>query len=55
MTNLNGDDPQPAFSPDGKQLAFLTGNGLYLAALDGSNPRKISDRGSWSALVWAVR
>jgi Tol biopolymer transport system component len=55
LTRLNGDDPQPAFSPDGKQLAFLTGNGLFLANLDGSNPRRISDRGSLSSLAWAPR
>jgi copper transport protein len=55
LTTLNGDDPQPAFSPDGTQLAFLTGNGLFLANLDGTNARKISDRGSLSALVWAPR
>ena len=55
VTTLNGDDPQPAFSPDGKQLAFLTGNGLYVANLDGGNPRKISERGGVSALVWAAR
>jgi Tol biopolymer transport system component len=55
LTTLNGDDPQPAFSPDGRQLAFLTGNGLFLANPDGTNVRKISDRGSLSSLVWAPR
>jgi copper transport protein len=55
LTNLNGDDPQPAFSPDGKQLAFLSGEGLFLANLDGGNARRISDRGQWSTLVWAPR
>ena len=55
LTNLNGDDPQPAFSPDGRQLAFLTGNGLFLANADGTGPRKISERGGLSTLVWVGR
>jgi serine/threonine protein kinase/Tol biopolymer transport system component len=48
------DDTQPAFSPDGKQLAFRServGGGLFLRDLAGGTVRRLTDRGynpAWS-------
>ena len=33
----------PAFSPDGRWLAFANGQSLWVATADGGNPRKLSD------------
>ncbi|HET9212755.1 MAG TPA: protein kinase [Thermoanaerobaculia bacterium] len=48
------DDTQPAFSPDGQQIAFRSdreGGGLYVMGATGENPRRITDAGynpAWS-------
>ncbi len=48
------DDTQPAFSPDGEQLAFRSereAQGIYLVGLGGENLRRVADFGyhpSWS-------
>jgi len=63
LTALSGDDPVPAWSPDGGRLAFLSGTGLYVLELSAPHPiaatspglKKISDRGSYSVLVWSPR
>ncbi len=55
LTNLNGDDPLPAWSPDGRRVAFLTGTGLYIINADGSDLVKITERGSYGSLIWASR
>jgi tricorn protease len=40
LTNSLGDEHQPAFSPDGKLLAYVRGKGdLVVAEADGSNPK----------------
>lgn len=53
LTELYEDDPSPAWSPDGSRVAFLAGGGLYITGADGRGLVKISERGSYSALVWA--
>ncbi len=63
LTTIGGDDPLPAWSPDGRRLAFLTATGLYILDLSAPQPvsatspglKKISDRGSYSALIWSPR
>jgi copper transport protein len=63
LTALGGDDPVPAWSPDGRRIAFLSGSGLFMLELSAPHPlgatspglKKISDRGSYSMLVWSPR
>ena len=51
-------DPQCAFSPDGRQLAFVrdqngTSRDLYVASLDGGEPRRLThDRIYHNGLAW---
>ncbi|MCX6387359.1 MAG: DPP IV N-terminal domain-containing protein, partial [Solirubrobacterales bacterium] len=54
----------PEWSPDGTQLAFVRDGDIWLAATDGSDPHKLTDRGdiysgpSWQAVhssSYAVR
>ncbi|HEV2232323.1 MAG TPA: protein kinase [Terriglobia bacterium] len=40
LADLQGSDG--AWSPDGKMLVFINGNGLYLAGADGSGSRKLA-------------
>jgi Tol biopolymer transport system component/predicted Ser/Thr protein kinase len=50
----NEDDTQPAFSPDGRQIAFRSernGGGVFMMAGDGSGVRQLTDAGfnpAWS-------
>lgn len=53
-------DANPVFSPDGKQIAFVSdrsgANNLWIANVDGGNPRQISqDDGaaSWTSPSWS--
>lgn len=54
LTRLNADEPSPAWSPDGRQIAFLAGDGLYLMDLSGQGLVKVSTQGGNSALIWAA-
>jgi Tol biopolymer transport system component len=54
LTRLNADEPSPAWSPDGRQIAFLAGDGLYLMDRSGQGLVQISTQGGNSALVWAT-
>ena len=55
LTTVGEDDPNPAWSPDGGQVAFLAGGGLYVVNADGGGLVKISPNGSSGTLVWARR
>lgn len=42
------------WSPDGKSVAYISGDQLWIAAADGSNPRKLTDmNGGASGPVWS--
>ena len=53
LTNNPAADSEPAWSPDGRQLAFVSSrNGaagdIYVMAADGSGLRRVSDRGNFT-------
>jgi Tol biopolymer transport system component len=54
ITSGLGYDSQPAISPDGNMIAFVSDrNGswnLWVANIDGSKPRKISDEKQWGII-----
>ena len=54
VTQRNADQPWPAWSPDGKTLAFLDDRGLYLLDLSkaGTEPQKIGPGSSHGQLAW---
>jgi TolB protein len=43
-------EAEPALSPDGRRIAFLRGDSLYVMGADGRNPRELAD-GAASSLV----
>ncbi|MBL8267289.1 LpqB family beta-propeller domain-containing protein, partial [Steroidobacter sp.] len=54
-------ETQPAFSPDGRQIAFLSdrsgSENLWIAAADGSNPRQLSrddDNTAFASPAWSA-
>ena len=54
ITSGLGFDSQPAISPDGKWIAFISdrsgSNNLWIAKPDGSDARKLSDDKQWSGI-----
>ncbi len=42
LTNTPGDDKWPAWSPDGKQIAFISDDDVHVMAADGTNRRNVS-------------
>jgi dipeptidyl aminopeptidase/acylaminoacyl peptidase len=52
LTTLFEDQPMAAWSRDGKQIAFLAGQGFYMINSDGSNLIKRSDRGAHAGFDW---
>src|SRR4051794_12157595 len=43
LTFGDASELEPTISPDGKQLAFIRGDQLYVMALDGGEARKVTD------------
>src|SRR5215213_1806469 len=52
LTAFNADDPRAAFSPDGTQIAIMSGNGIYLMDRDGRRLRQIASVGGYGGLDW---
>jgi Tol biopolymer transport system component len=52
LTTLFEDQPMAAWSNDGKQIAFLAGQGFYMINSDGSKLVKKSDRGAHAGFDW---
>ena len=53
LTNHRADDLSPTWSPDGKRIAYASGNGIYVMDSDGKNQRKLTNvmgdgRPTWS-------
>jgi Tol biopolymer transport system component/DNA-binding winged helix-turn-helix (wHTH) protein len=62
FTTMQGDELEPAFSPDGRQIAFVRGgedpvtgsNGVYVKLLNSETPLKITSKpGDYASPVWS--
>jgi TolB protein len=49
----SGRDGEPAWSPDGRRLAFVRNGGLYVVRLPSGRPRAVAADASWPS--WAPR
>ena len=52
LTNLEGLAGTPAWSPDGKKIAFAAGKGewdIYIMDADGTNVKKLTDHPAWDS------
>ncbi|MGH2355476.1 MAG: TolB family protein, partial [Chloroflexota bacterium] len=52
LTQLGEDSPAAVWSPDGTRLAILSGGGLYVVNVDGSNLTSIDQNGGHGAVDW---
>jgi Tol biopolymer transport system component len=52
LTNFLEDEPYPAWSPDGKQLAIIATGGLYTLSLAGGEPQKVGLGGTLVQIDW---
>ncbi|HEX5506008.1 MAG TPA: c-type cytochrome, partial [Thermomicrobiales bacterium] len=55
LTNVAADQPNPTWAPDGTQIAFLSGGGLFLVDPASGKVTKLDDTSSYSTIVWAAR
>jgi Tol biopolymer transport system component len=55
LTGNRGKDPAPAWSPDGRKIAFTgSGEDIYVINADGSSLRRITRSSQWDwAPVWS--
>ena len=54
LTRINADDPSPAWSPDGRQIAFLVRYGLYVLDVDDHLLFSSAHSGASSSLIWVA-
>ena len=52
LTRLQLDSPWPAFSRDGREVAFMTYNGTFEIERDTNRVSKLSDEGGHGAIDW---
>jgi len=52
LTKLQTDSPWPAFSKDGRYLAFISFSGLYMIDRQTGDVKKISDEGGHGVMDW---
>ena len=52
LTRLQLDSPWPAFSKDGREVAFMTYNGTFVIERDTSRVSKLSDEGGHGTIDW---
>ena len=52
LTNLLEDEPSPAWSPDGKEIAVIATGGLYQVPVAGGDARKIGLGGTQVQIDW---
>jgi Tol biopolymer transport system component len=53
LTNNEADDYLPAWSPDGKYIAFISSSDIYRMNADGSNQTRLTDNASDSPPTWS--
>jgi len=52
LTNMLEDEPSPAWSPDGTQIAIVATGGLYLVSASGGEPQRIGIGGTLLQIDW---
>jgi Tol biopolymer transport system component len=52
LTQIDADEPSPAWSPDGRHIAFWGGKGLHIVAADGSQLYQVLDEGGYGTIDW---
>lgn len=55
LVAIDEDLPNPAWSPDGRRVAFVAGGGIYVVGADGRGLMRLADRGTFGSLVWTAR
>lgn len=55
LTTLSEDTPMAIFASDGKTIVVMGSGGIYQLNVDGSDPRKIDEKGDHGGLDWGQR
>jgi Tol biopolymer transport system component len=52
LTHVNGDEPTPGWSPDGRYIASWGGTGLHLVDTASGETRQLLDQGGYGPIDW---
>jgi Tol biopolymer transport system component len=52
LTDMLEDEPSPAWSPDGAEIAIIAAGGLYVVPSAGGSPRKVGLGGTQTQIDW---